>query len=88
MPIELEVSVNDDRSIGAIKFANWRARKVVENLDSIIEVCLPGDNLAQQREKRREVVSAYIAMINVCSFVYFFKNFFIKVNSHSFLTLT
>ncbi len=35
--------VNDDGSMGPIKFANWRVQRMVEHLDRIIELCLPGD---------------------------------------------
>jgi hypothetical protein len=36
--------VNKDGSMGQIKYANWRARRIIENLSTIIDLCLPGDH--------------------------------------------
>ena len=57
--------VNEDGSMGPIKFANWRARRVVGNLDPLIELCLPGDGRAAERNQWMEAVTAYQATIQV-----------------------
>jgi hypothetical protein len=36
--------LSPDGTVGEIKFANWRSRKIIESIDEIIEVCLPGDS--------------------------------------------
>jgi len=36
--------INTDGSMGAIKFADWRARRIVEFLPEIINLCLPGND--------------------------------------------
>jgi hypothetical protein len=43
--------VNDDGSIGQIKIANWRTRRVIEWIDSIIELCIPGDDRTIEQNK-------------------------------------
>ncbi len=57
--------VNDDGSMGQIKFANWRARRVIEKIHSLIELCIPGNE--EEQHKWREVISAYQSTIQVCS---------------------
>ena len=57
--------MNEDDSMGQIKFANWRARRVIEKIHSIIELCIPGDE--EEQNKWREVISAYQSTIQVRS---------------------
>jgi hypothetical protein len=51
--------VNDDGIMGQIKFANWRARRVIKQIDSIIELCIPGDDRIIERNEWRDVISSY-----------------------------
>lgn len=68
--------LDDNGGMGEIKFANWRARKIVEEMDSLIDVSFPGDERANQRDKWKEAVLTWRAMIKVCllSFFSFFFN--------------
>jgi len=77
--------VNDDGSMGQIKFANWRARRVIERIDSIIELCIPGDERIIERNKWRDVISSYRLTIQVCSL--HFLNIYITLSLHFLLML-
>ena len=35
--------VNDDGTMGEIKFANWRAWRIIDHFDLLVDICLPGD---------------------------------------------
>jgi len=35
--------VNDDGTMGEIKFANWRARGINDNFDLLADICNPGN---------------------------------------------
>jgi hypothetical protein len=58
-PSNWRFPVNLDGSMGAIKFANWRARRIVENLSAIIDLCFLDDQFDEEREKWKEVVQSY-----------------------------
>ncbi len=58
-PSNWRFPLNVDGSMGSIKLANWRARKVIENLQGIIEICLPGVTFEAEREKWIDVVSCF-----------------------------
>jgi len=47
--------------MGDIKFANWRARRVVQHIDSIIELAVSAD----EREKWVEVFRCFRDMLEV-----------------------
>ncbi len=51
--------VNDDGSMRQIKFANWRARRVIERINSNIELFIPGDNRIIEQNKWRDVIFSY-----------------------------
>ena len=57
--------INKDGSMGDTKFANWRARRIVERIDDIIEVCLPGDERLAQRQQWSQTCAAYRSTIEV-----------------------
>jgi len=65
-PSNWRFPLNVDGSMGSIKLANWRARKVIENLQGIIEICLPGVTFEAEREKWIDVVSCFQLTIEVC----------------------
>ena len=46
-PSNWQLPKKDDGTMGAIKLANWRARRMVEHIDDIIEVCL----IAEEEKK-------------------------------------
>ena len=54
-----------DGTVGKVKLANWRARRVIENINDIIALCLPGDSHTEQRNKWGSVVDVYIRTIKV-----------------------
>jgi hypothetical protein len=37
--------LNPNCTIGEIKFANWRARKVIDDFHLLLDLCLSGDDL-------------------------------------------
>jgi hypothetical protein len=45
--------------MGPIKTANWRARRVIENLKGIIELCLPSDTFETERVRWTDVVTCF-----------------------------
>ena len=51
--------VNDVGSMRQIKFANWRARRVIERINSNIELFIPGDNRIIEQNKWRDVIFSY-----------------------------
>jgi len=57
--------INTDGSMGGIKFANWRARRIVEFLPEIIDLCLPGNDQEVEREKWKNVVESYQATMQL-----------------------
>jgi hypothetical protein len=36
--------INDDGSMGEVKFANWRARRVIEHFDQLVDVCVTDED--------------------------------------------
>jgi hypothetical protein len=65
--------INKDGSMGEIKFANWRARRIVQQIDSIIEVCLPGNERQPQRELWSDTCAVYRSTIEVRPLVCHFQ---------------
>jgi hypothetical protein len=61
--------VNDDGSMGAIKFANWRARRVTDEIENIVNLCIPGDERLTERTKWKETIYAYQRTIKVRMFI-------------------
>jgi hypothetical protein len=60
-----KLPLNTDGTVGKVKLANWRARRVIENMNDIIALCLPGDSNTEQRNKWGSVVDVYIRTIKV-----------------------
>jgi len=60
-PSNWKFPINSDGTMGDIKFANWRARRVVQHIDSIIELAVS----ANEREKWVEVFRCFRDMLEV-----------------------
>lgn len=60
-----KLPLNADGTVGKVKLANWRARRVIENINDIIALCLPGDSHTERRNKWGSVVDVYIRTIKV-----------------------
>lgn len=60
-PSNWKFPINSDGTMGDIKFANWRARRVVQHIDSIIELAVSAD----EREKWVEVFRCFRDMLEV-----------------------
>jgi hypothetical protein len=61
--------VNDDGTMGEIKFANWRAWRIIQNIDSLVDVSLQEDD----RNKWKETISMYREVIEVRAYLSMFK---------------
>jgi len=71
-PSTWKFPVEDDGTMGDFKFANWRCRRIVLHYNDLVDICLPGDELAEERMSWRSVASSYRDCIMVCSnFVFF-----------------
>lgn len=57
--------INKDGSMGDIKFANWRARRILQHIDEIVEVCLPGDERRLLREQWSDTCADFRSTIEV-----------------------
>jgi len=72
-PSSWKFPIEDDGTMGDFKFANWRARRIVLHYNDLVSVCLPGDNLAEERMAWSSVASLYRECITVrLSFVFYF----------------
>jgi hypothetical protein len=65
-PSSWKFPVEDDGTMGDFKFANWRARRIVQYYNDLVDICLPGDELAEERISWRSVGSLYRDCIMVC----------------------
>jgi hypothetical protein len=54
--------LQDDGSMGPIKFSNWRARRVVQQISNIVDLCI---TVEVERDRWKEVFSSYTATIQV-----------------------
>ena len=68
-PSTWKFPVEDDGTMGDFKFANWRARRIVLHYDDLVDICLPGDELDEERISWRSVASYYRDCIMVCFFI-------------------
>jgi hypothetical protein len=57
--------IEDDGTMGDFKFANWRARRIVNNYNDLVEICLPGENLSEERIAWSSVAFLYSECITV-----------------------
>jgi hypothetical protein len=57
--------INENGTMGKIKFANWRARRVIGEIVSIINICIPGEEGLLERNKWQATIDAYQRMIKV-----------------------
>jgi hypothetical protein len=40
--------INDDGTMGKIKLTNWRARRIINQIESLVEACLPGEQRIEE----------------------------------------
>ena len=64
-PSSWKFPIEDDGTMGDFKFANWRARRIVFYYDSLVEICLPGEERAEERNSWSTVASLYRDAITV-----------------------
>jgi len=64
--------LEEDGSMGDFKFANWRARRIMLHYNDLVEICLPGDERAEERNSWSSVASLYRDCIMVCLFYFYF----------------
>jgi hypothetical protein len=65
--------LQDNGTMGTIKFANWRAQRVVEHFSNLVDQCIIDE---VEREKWKEVFSSYSRKIQVHFFLKL-SNFFL-----------
>ncbi len=61
--------MNDDGTMGDIQFANWRAWRIVKNIDSLIDLSLQEDD----RNNWKEMISMYREVIEVRAYLSMFE---------------
>jgi len=55
--------LNPNGTVGKVKFANWRARKVIEDFHLLVNVCFPDDEMQLERQKWIEAQTSYTLCI-------------------------
>jgi hypothetical protein len=60
------VPINHDGTLGKIKFANWRARRVINDAEDIIAICFSGVNWLEERNRWCNVIHLYRRTMKVC----------------------
>jgi len=63
--------LEDDGTMGDFKFANWRARRIMLHYNDLIEICLPDNERAEERNSWSSVATLYRDCIMVCVFYLF-----------------
>ena len=51
--------LNADGTVGKVKLANWRARKVIQDFEILIDLCLAGDTLQDERNQWMRILTSY-----------------------------
>ena len=51
--------LNADGTVGKVKLANWRARKVIQDFEILIDLCLAGDTLHDERNQWMRILTSY-----------------------------
>jgi hypothetical protein len=57
-PSNWKFPINKDGTMGDISFANWRARRIIDNIDHLIQQCFPGDERAAVRAQWNAAIEA------------------------------
>jgi hypothetical protein len=70
--------VNDNGTMAAIKLSNWRARRVVQNIDVLVETCLPDPS---DRDKWNNVFSLFTRVIEVSIYNCFALTYLYRPNN-------
>lgn len=63
--------LNPNGTVSKIKFANWRARKVIEDIQLIVDLCLSGDEYEVERDNWLQAIYSYQLCIKVCFHIFF-----------------
>jgi hypothetical protein len=72
------IPFNDNGTLGKIKFANWRARRVIDEIEEITSLCFPIDDWVKERNKWDAVIELYRRTMKVfISLLHFFMYLFI-----------
>ena len=72
------IPFNDNGTLGKIKFANWRARRVIDEIEEITSLCFPIDDWVEERNKWDAVIELYRRTMKVfISLLHFFMYLFI-----------
>jgi len=59
-PSNWKFPLESDGTMGEIKLSNWRARRVIEEIDSLIDYCIPAD---AEKAQWKDVFTSYKAVI-------------------------
>jgi hypothetical protein len=57
--------INENGSMGTMKFANWRDLRVIDEIDSIINICIPGEERAMEQNQWMSCITSYQRTIKV-----------------------
>jgi hypothetical protein len=69
-PSNWKFPLHDDGTMGEIKLSNWCARRVVEHINDLVEVCFP--NTLDDQNRWNNAFDKYVLVIKVCLFPHFF----------------
>lgn len=61
-PTAWQFPVNDDNTMGDVKLANWRARRVIEGIEELVNLCVEDDD----KVRWNDTFALYRQMIKVC----------------------
>jgi hypothetical protein len=65
-PSNWQFPLNDDGTMGDVSFANWRARRIIENINYLVDLCFPGEENAQVVLQWNNAVEAWQKCLKVC----------------------
>ncbi len=72
--------LNSNGTVGKVKFANWRARKVIDDYELLVKVFLSGVDVAVERQLWIDAVNSYRLCIKVCNYILFMLCYLLSFN--------
>jgi hypothetical protein len=63
-PSNWKFPVEKDGSLGEVKLANWRARRIVTHIDLLVDNCISADK-EEERQRWKDTISLYTETIQV-----------------------
>jgi hypothetical protein len=57
----------EEKKMGDVKFANWRAQKIIKEIDGLVDICIP-NNQQDKRNDWKHTVSLYHNTIELLQF--------------------